>query len=311
MSLDRTAAGLRRTANILLLLGIAMMAAAMLAGSAGHGLQGALLSAAALIVARVMAKPWLVTRIGQPGMAMRLAGEAAGQAGLAFLLVWAGGGVAALTGMGTPAPLWLPPVMILALALVMRAVWRPVPLEVDGLLDDAIASVERAAPAPDLGPEPAPDPRPALPDVPALDALPETGLPAAALVDALIPLMATLPPEELCLTLHDRAEASRTDRDLRLMVVGLTDPHIARQRLGHGDLIAAFDLVRDDGSVDVVSCFDMQVTALLDLVPEAARDLPDPERIAALGRDIGGPLGDNLADLAARADRLRRQEAAE
>lgn len=267
-------------ARAVLALGLGMMAAVVAAGLAGQGLAGFGLVALGLAVARVLARPWLL-RIGQPGGVLRLSSDLAGQVALALVLFWLGVGLAALAGWSPALPLWAPLAAIVVAAGLSHALWRPIPPEMETFLDEATEALTRATGGWDNDPDEARVEAAQAAMVAALEALPETGAPDRAIADAVLPHMVTMPWHDYRNLLFDRAGALETDRDIRALVIGLTDPFIATKAAGEFDLDAAFQLVERQGGAAALSCFARRSLTLLALFEDAWRDLPAPDRLRA------------------------------
>ncbi|MFN3293184.1 MAG: hypothetical protein ACK4S2_00045 [Gemmobacter sp.] len=305
----RSARRLAWKARGLLALGLAMMLAALASGAAGHGLAGFVLVTAGFVAARLLARPWLLTRLAQPGGAQALSRDIAGQVLLVLVLFWMGVGFAALTGWRPDLPLWLPPVACLGAGALSRAIWRPMPPEMDRFLDEATETLTRMADslAEDGSGDDARAEAAAAAMMVALDALPASGVPHHSIGDAALPPMADMPFWTYTNLLFDRARAHETDRDIRALVIGITDPFIATKAAGQEDLDAAFDLVAAHGGEQALYCFEMQTVALLDVFPDAWRDMPAPERLRDFAGSLSGQIADRYRDLAALVERLQQK----
>lgn len=304
-----SARGLEWKARGLLALGLGMMLAVVASGASGHGPTGFAFAAVGLVVARLMAKPWLVVRAGAPGGARALSWDIGGQVLLALVLFWFGVALAVFTGWAPGLPVWGPVFCILLAAWVSRMIWRPIPPEMDSVLDDATATLtQMAAGAPDDDPDD--DARAdaaVVAMMAALDALPKTGVRHHTLGDVVLPPMVDMPFWTYANILFDRARAHETDRDIRALVIGLTDPFIATKAEGEQHLAAAFDLVAAQGGAAALYCFEMQSLALLDMFPDAWRDMPPPERLRGFADTLEGDIADRYRDLAARVETLQHK----
>lgn len=293
----------------LLALGLVMMLAAMASGAAGHGLAGFVPVAAVFVASRLLTRPWLVTRLAQPGGVQALSWDIGGQVLLVLVLFWLGVGIAALTDWQPDLPLWLPPALCLGAGVVSRAIWRPMPPEMGRFLDEATETLTRMADG--LGEDDANDDARAdaalATMAAALDALPASGAPHHTIGDAVLPPMVDMPFWTYTNLLFDRARALETDRDIRALVIGITDPFIATKAAGQEDLDAAFDLVAAHGGERALYCFEMQTVALLDLFPDAWRDMPAPERLRDFASSLSGQIADRYRDLAALVERLQHE----
>jgi len=132
-----TTRGLRTRANLLLALSMVIVLAGICAGLAAHGWQGFLAVVAAYCIARVMERPWLVSRMGQPGGNLALSQTLAVQVALVLALYWLGFGISTLTGWQPALPVWMPAAVIIASAVLSRMIWRPMPPEWDSFLDES------------------------------------------------------------------------------------------------------------------------------------------------------------------------------
>lgn len=298
-----SAAGLRLRAQALLGLSMVMLVLGVVPGLAGHGWPGFAAMAAAFVLARLLAKPWLLQRLGQPGGPARLSADVAGQVVVALALFWLGYGIAVATGWQPALGFWLPPAMALAAGSLSRLIWRPMPPEWDGLLDEAIAGITGAGP----GPAAADDSPEVAALNAALDALPAQGAQHHALVDAVLAALSGMSPEDLRMALHTRILDTTTERDLRALVVAHTDPYVAQHFRGQRDLEEIFDLIVEAGDVAAMTSFIGGVTAVLDSVPEACHDLPTPHRLRKLAGDLPPDTAAGLIALAARVQSLREE----
>lgn len=306
-----SARSLEWKARGLLALGVVMMLAVVVSGASGHGPTGFALAAAGFAVARLVAKPWLVTRAGQHGGARALSSEIGGQVVLVLVLFWLGVALAVFTGWAPVNPVWGPLFFILMAAWISRLLWRPIPPEMDGFLDEATETLTRMA-AELSADAPIDDDAAAVARLTAaLDALPENGAPHHSIGDAVLPPMGDMPFWTYTNTLFSRARATQTDRDIRALIIGITDPWIASKALGQEDLDAAFDVVADHGGEPALYCFEMQAVALLDSVPDARRDMPSPERLRSFAAQRQGDLSDRYRDLAAMVERLHNKAQSE
>jgi hypothetical protein len=200
---------------------------------------------------------------------------------------------------------------ILLAAWVSRLMWRPIPPEMAGFLDEATETLTRMA-AELSADAPIDDDGAAIARLTAaLDALPESGAPHHAIGDAVLPPMGDMPFWTYTNTLFARARATQTDRDIRALIIGITDPWIAPKALGQEDLDAAFDVVADHGGEPALYCFEMQAVALLDAFPDARRDMPSPERLRNFAAQRQGDLSDRYRDLAAMVERLHNKAQSE
>ena len=295
----------RLIAHALLALGGLVVAAALASGLARQGLAGFATVAAAFIATRLLAKPWLVTRLDLAGLAR----EAAGQVALVLVLFWAGVGLSHLTGWQPALPLWAPVLCILGAGLASRALWRPWPPEVEGFVDQATDQLNRLAQ--EIAATSPPDPASVSDRIAALqaalDALPETGAPHHAIVDVVLAGQEGLAWHDWRNLVFDRARATGCDRDLRALVIVVSDPWLARITLGEEDLDAAFDLIEADPMPEVIGCFTLQCQALLDFHPPSWRDMPDPDRLRALGATQPKAPCTALQDLAARIETVQTE----
>lgn len=300
--------GLMMRARVLMALGMVMMLAAAAAGIAGHGLPGFGLMVGAFWVARLLGKPWLVTRAGQTGGAAALSRELAGQVAVVLVVFWLGVGIGWATGWHPVLPLWLPVAVALAAGIVSRLIWRPMPPEFDSFLDEATATITRMTEdlQRDLPAEPEYDPQILADMVTALEALPEAGASHYDLVDVLLESMGRLPVQVFVDTLFQRAQ-NNTERDLRALVVGLTDPWIADRSMGQRDLEASFEVVVGSGNADALSAWAIGMAALLHSVPLAAIDMPQSDRLRLVADEHSGDLRAKLLALADQYESLTRE----
>lgn len=301
-----SARGLRVRAAVLLGLSIVMLIAGVLPGLAGHGLPGFAAIAAVYVWARMIAKPWLVTGLRQPGGLRRLLLDLAGQVLVALLMFWLGVLLALVLVWEASINLWLPPVLAVAGASLSRLVWRPLPPEWDGFLDEAIAGINGTGPGPRASDGSA-DAEGAAELQAALDALPATGARHHDLVDAVTGALMAMSPEDLRRILHDRIFATTTERDLRALVVAHTDPYVARFFLGQHDLEELFELIIEAGDMVALNAFLGRVEAVLDSVPEACNDLPTPFRLGKVADGLPAQQSAGVAALIARIQQLRQE----
>jgi len=300
---------LRLIANALLALGALAMAAALASGLARQGFAGFALVAAAFIAMRLLAKPWLVSRGYLAGLTL----EAAGQVALVLVLFWVGVGLSQASGWQPALPLWAPMLCILGAGLAARALWRPLPPEFDSFLDDVTAQLDTMAQ--DIARDAARSPAAQTPDTTAnllalhaaLDALPETGAPHHAIASVVLSSQEGLPWYQWRNLLFDRARATGHDRDLRALIIALSDPWLARITLGEEDLDAAFDLIEANPQDDVLICLVLQSFALLDLHPPSWRDMPSPDRLRALIASLKNPVRAEIESLAARIAQVQTE----
>jgi hypothetical protein len=220
---------------------------------------------------------------------------------LALVVLVHGALAAALLGLGALIGQWVPfapnPMAALAVGVVATVLARLVRLppekaaEIAALADEAMARLEetKPSPAPASGPEaqlePVSEPEPESADMAddaaigtlmaALDALPPTNPRQHDLVAAITPAIGPVAIPELVSALFARARATGMARDMRAVTVLLTDPSVARQRIGHGDAEAAFHMIAAFGDTAVLAHWAMQTEAVLDLVPGMSIDLPD------------------------------------
>lgn len=138
-----TTQGLRLRSRLLMVLVFAGILAGLAAGMAAQGGLGLLALALAFCIAGLMERPWLVTRIGAPGSGPALVQLLVGRIGFAFVLYGVGFGLASLTGWWPVVPLWLPVGAVLGAAVLSRIIWRPMPPEWDGFLDEATEKLTR------------------------------------------------------------------------------------------------------------------------------------------------------------------------
>ncbi len=295
-----SARGLRLRAALLFALSILMLIAGLLPGLAGHGLAGFAAVAAVYVWMRLLAKPWLIAGLRHGGGARALAQDLAGQVLVALVLFWLGTLLALVWHWEASVNFWLPPALALVGGSLSRLIWRPMPPEWDGFLDEAVAGIQAAA----AGLPPTPTPPPGRPHSAALtalhsalDALPQSGARHHDLVAAVTAALGDMSPEDLRHALHERIFDTTTERDLRALVVAHTDPFVARQFLGQHDLEEIFDLIIEAGDTAALSAFAGAVEAVLDSVPEACHDLPTPHRLRSAG----------LTTLAAHVQRLREE----
>lgn len=300
--------GLRMRARALLALGVVMMLAAGASGMAGHGLAGFGLMIAAFWLARLLGKPWLVTRAGDPGGLAALSRELAGQVAVVLVVFWLGVGIGWAMGWQPDLPLWLPVAVALAAGLLSRVIWRPLQPEFETFLDEATATLTRMNDQmqAELLPDPDYDPQIVADMIAALEALPESGASHYDLVDVLLESMGRVPVQIFVDTLFQRAH-SHTERDLRALVVGLTDPWIADRSTGQRDLEASFEVVVDSGNTDALAAWAIGIAALLHSVPLAAVEMPQPDRLRAVAGAHEGDLRDKLLALADRSEELTRE----
>ncbi len=288
-------------ARLLVALGAAMMLAALVSGLAGHGAMGFGPMALVFVVARLLARPWLLAR-----GAAALSREMAGQVALVLALFWLGVGIGAVTGWHPVLPVWLPPAAALAAGLVSRLIWKPLPPEFDRFLDEATAALSGMATLPE--PEPGHDPQVIADLHSELDALPASGASHYDLVDVLLEAMGRVPVPVFVDTLFDRAQR-KTERDLRARVVGLTDPWIADRCMGQRDLDAAFELIAGSGTPNALEAWANGAAALLHSVPGAAIDMPQPARLRSVAATQDADLRAKLEDLARQIAADREAEA--
>ena len=297
-----SASGLRLRGGLLVATGIAMMLAALSAGLAGHGLAGFVLMALAFMAARLLARPWLLAR---PAALSR---DLAGQVALVLVLFWLGVGIGALTGWHPALPLWLPVATALVAGGLARLIWRPMPPEMDGFLDEAAETLTRMAA--DFSADTAGDTeqtRHAIADLnAALDALPEQDAPHYDLVDVLLEGMGRIPVPDFIDTLHGRATGG-VERDLRALVIGLTDPWDAERALGQRDLNASFEVIVTSGNAAALTAWAMGAGALLDAVPLAAIDMPPADRVLFVAQSQDAALRKLLTEFAARLEIFNRE----
>lgn len=303
-----TAAALEWKARGLLALGLVMMLAVVATGMAGHGLAGFALAAGGLAGARLLARPWLLTRLRETGGPGRLMADLGGQVALALGLFWLGVVLALGTGWQPALPLAAPVAVIVAASGLSRRLWRPVPPETDAFLTEATEAVTRAASAWDDIPDEAQVEAAQAVMAAALDALPQTGATERAIADVVLPHMVAMPWYDYRNMLFDRAGALETDRDIRALVIGLTDPFIATKTEGEADLDAAFQLVERQGGPAALDCFARLSLALLALFADSWRDLPPPDRLRARARDAGSPAAAALRALADRIETLASED---
>lgn len=235
---------------------------------------------------------------------------------------------AAFLGLGVLIGGWVglapPPLAALAVGVVALLAARLVRLPpeeaeaITALAEDARARIEAAAPPQDPAPPPpasddlpdAPpgaDPQDAADDpalaglVAALDALPADAPRHHDLVAAITPAIGPVPLRDLVSALFARARATPCPRDLRAVTVLLTDPHVAHECRGHGDLEAAFHLIRAAGDAGALAHWAMQAEAVLDLVPDLWPDLPDDAALDEAAADTPAARRILLALVARRA----------
>jgi hypothetical protein len=211
---------------------------------------------------------------------------------LAALLLWAGRGLATLTGPW-PLPRWLPPALgagglLAALTLMPPARARAM----DAFLDEALAAL-RAMPVPEQDDRQGEAARALAQRIAAL--------PAGAGEEAVAAALG--PPSLLDAAFLDAVARRRpedTPRPLRLAaVLAATDPR--RGLEGRGEAAWVFDLARGDAGLEAL--FAERALALLDTAPRQWRDLP-------LSFDLDEAAGRSDSPAAARAlarlrDRLR------
>ena len=138
-----TTRGLRLRSRLLMALVFAGILAGLAAGMAAQGWPGLLAVALAFCIAGLMERPWLVSRIGAPGTAAALVQLLAGRAAFALLLYGVGFSLSSLSGWWPVLPFWLPALVVLATAVLSRMIWRPMPPEWDGFLDEATGTLDR------------------------------------------------------------------------------------------------------------------------------------------------------------------------
>lgn len=237
---------------------------------------------------------------------------------------------AAFLGLGVLIGGWVgaaapPPLAALGVGVAATALARLVRLPpeeaaaIAALADEARAKIEADAPQTNTPPQDTqpPDRTHTAPDADAqdddaqdaeiahalnalflrLDALSATEARHHDLVDAITPAIGPVPVRELISALFARARATSRPRDLRAVTVLLTDPHVAGQSVGQGDLEAAFHLIRASGDGGALAHWAMQTEAVLDFVPDLWPDLPENETLAEAAaaapeaRDILRALG--------------------
>lgn len=297
-----TARGLKLRSMALLVLAAVILLSTFVAGWAAAGMADAVPLVLAWVLARLVEKPWLVTRLRTPGGPGRLLGEMALQVVLSLLLFAAGGGLAALSGWQPPVAPLAAAALVLAAAGLSRAIWRPLPPEREAVLDESASDLEDLPEGPQAQQADEAEAE-ALARVQArLDALPERGARHHDLVAPVTEVMAQVRPALLADLLLARAQACPGDRDLRAATVLMTDPWFSRQIAGRGLPSEVFALIAEAEGPGALTCWLHQVEALLDLVPGTWRDLPEPQWL----RRVAGQTGDPAlaADLSAQADRI-------
>ncbi|MBL4916880.1 hypothetical protein [Szabonella alba] len=140
-----TTTGLRLRSNLLIALALVMVLAALAAGLARLALPGFAAVTLAFGFARLMERPWLISRLAAPGGVLALSQTMAVQVALVLALYWLGTGLSVLTDWQPLLPLWLPAAVVVGAALLSRLIWRPLPPEWDGFLDEATETLNRMA----------------------------------------------------------------------------------------------------------------------------------------------------------------------
>lgn len=301
-----SARGLRVRTWALLALSLLMLTGGLMAGLAGHGQAGLAAIAAVFVWARLLAKPWLLTRLRQSGGLSALLGDLAGQVLVAMALFWLGVGLSWLLDWQPGIGFWVPPGLAAAAGMASRLIWRPLPPEWDGFLDEAIAGINGTGPGP-RAPDGSDDVEGAAELQAALDALPATGARHHDLVDAVTGALMAMSPEDLRRILHDRIFETTTERDLRALVVAHTDPYVAQFFLGQHDLEELFELIIEAGDMVALNAFLGRVDAVLDSVPEACNDLPTPFRLGKVADGLPAQQSAGVAALIARVRQLRQE----
>lgn len=303
-----SARGLRLRAATLFALSMGMLAVGLLPGLAGHGLAGFAAMAAVFVWMRLLAKPWLLSGLSQAGGWRRLVSDLGGQVLVALVLFWLGTAAALIWVSEGSVNFWLPPALALAAGSLSRLIWRPMPPEWDGFLEDAVARIT-ATDVPSSPAAPAGRPHAAALEQlhSALDRLPAQGAKHHDLLAALTAALQDMTPEDLRHSLHERIFDATSERDLRALVVAHTDPYIAQHFLGQHDLEEIFDLIVEANDQPALTHFIAGVTAVLDSVPEACNDLPTPHRLRQTASGLPDPLGAELTRFAAHVQRLREE----
>lgn len=286
------------------ILGAGMLLAAGLAGLAGHGAVGFGLVALGVIAGRLWSRPWLLSHASQPDRRAWLVREIAGQVLLVGVVFAVGVVLARGLGWQPAVPVWLPPVLILACAAAMRWLCGPeMRPAADAFLSEATAAIEAASVKGPQG-----DPEAALLEVTAaLDGLPEEGARHHEILAALNLGLATAEPEALRHMLYARIMARTVERDLRALAIAHTDPWIARHFAGQRDLDEIFAMIAEADAPIALSCFRGGAEAVLDSVPEASHDMPDPDRLRAFAASQPPPAAQDFHQLANRVEALRQE----
>lgn len=302
-----TARGLKLRSTALLVLAAVILLSTFVAGWAAAGMADAAPLVVAWLLARLVEKPWLVTRLRSPGGPGRLAREMALQVALSLLLFAAGGGLAALIGWHPPVAPLAAAALVLAAAGLSRAIWRPLPPEWDSFMDEAVSELTDMAAdlqAQVAGVQPSDESEEAaltwLQEQ--LDAQPQQDARHHDLVDLVTGAMDQVHPALLADVLLARARACPGDRELRAVTVLVTDPWFSGQTAGRGLPCEVFELIAEGGDPGALSCWLHQVEGLLDLRPEAWRDLPEPQWLRTVSAHTSDPA--LAADLSTQADRI-------
>lgn len=184
---------------------------------------------------------------------------------------------------------------------------RPVPETPPPAPEDA--APEDAAPEEvTLASEPAAEVIPEGPTDPALaaaldrlNAVPEDGATEAELAAALETLSGSAPLPRVFAALRMRAG---TERDRRAMVRHATDPWVAEQRGGAKEPAVAFEAVVEAADSVALGEFAALSFALLDVLPDARKDMPEVARLVEIADQIEGELEEEAELLVALAHRV-------
>lgn len=276
----------------------------LLAGLGGYGWQVVPVFAAIFLLWLIALRPqeWPQSRADwmQPDTWLAMAARAVVQLLLVVLCFGIGRGLAGVAGLHLNLP-FMGPILLSFLAVPMgRLAWPPQRAqELDGFLDEAIANIESAAPAPAEA-ERLAELRlfAARLTEPLADLRDDT---RASVIEAHVQALQThLPPATLLDALHDRLASPRNGRVLRrAFILQATDPLVAEACRGRAAPVTALQVAGGDG--ELLELFARRCTALLDADADAWGDCPNEAALteAALPPEAE-PARPALAALAAR-----------
>lgn len=255
----------------------------LLAGLGGYGWAVVPVFTAIFLLWLIVLRPqeWPQSRTDwlQPDSWLAMAARAVMQLLLVVLCFGIGRGLAGVAGLDLPLP-FMGPIMLSFLAIpIARIAWPPQHAqELDSFLDEAIASVQAAAPPPD-----------------AAERLAELRLFAARLTEPLSDLrddtrpsvieahlealQTHLPPATLLDALHDRLANPRNSRVMRrAFILQATDPLVAEACRGRAAPVTALQVASRDA--ELLELFARRCIALLDADADAWGDCPNEAALA-------------------------------